>query len=544
MQDSGTRESTNNSHASSPLDQLRFSSRFRKKSLLHSSSSSSPQPPTAASSSTGAATAAPHPLAASRSRDAVPIPTTSRRRSFLLRLFFSKKNQLSPTTMTTAATTSTLSHAVETASNPLFAIEPFDLNLLFKDEHVNYTNGSVRVKNKYFEFDGEVLRYATGLVLTPELSQERDVIQLFPLGTGSSSTVFACLNTNTFNVFALKETKILDSIHPVRQAQQEIQALKELIGNDHIVQFHCAYVNPKTCTIGLEISYEFAGSVAQLIAQRGKVDEPFVRQIGKDIANALISTHALGVAHCDVKPANILISRGFERFVLCDFGLARSFIQQELVSFTGTTKYMSPERLLGLSYSAAADIWALGLVLCACANGKYPLPLESNLGEEAVFFAVLQHFRECGETSQPFATLPSEFPTSAKLFVQSCLRLKPQDRPTAKELLVEFEWITNPQQSAPKRVTNDTSNFNLFQQVCSAINDQHRDLQHVELLPQHVAALANQFQLPEPTVRLQLEAALGGVSTLNKSSLLPHSSSSPPPCTAIFNDDSWRQFGV
>lgn len=448
-----------------------------------------------------------------------------------------------PTLPQTAAAAAAAAET-DTASNPLFAVEPFDLNLLFKDEHVNYTNGSVRVKNKYFEFDGEVLRYATGLVLTPELSQERDVIKLFPLGTGSSSTVFACLNTNTFDVFALKETRILDSLHPVRQAQQEIQALKELTGNGHIVRFHRAYVEPKTCTIGLEMSYEFAGSVAQLVAQRGKVDESLVRQIAKDVANALVSTHALGVAHCDVKPANILISRGFERFVLCDFGLARNFVVQELVSFTGTTKYMSPERLLGLSYGAAADVWALGMVLCACANGKYPLPLEPNLAEEAVFFAVLQHFRECGETHEPFASLACEFPHPAQLFSQSCLRLKPQDRPTASELLSEFEWITGPQPAAPKRVTNDTSNFNLFQQVCGAISDQHLDLQQVELLPAHVAAIASQFQLPEPTVRPLLEAALRGVSTASQSLLLPRFSSSPPPYTAIFNDDSWRQFGA
>ena len=46
------------------------------------------------------------------------------------------------------------------------------------------------------------------------------------------------------------------------------------------------------------------------------------------------------------------------------FGMARSFV--------GTAAYMAPERIAGDDYGTAADIWAVGIVLCECAQGAHP----------------------------------------------------------------------------------------------------------------------------------------------------------------------------
>lgn len=43
-------------------------------------------------------------------------------------------------------------------------------------------------------------------------------------------------------------------------------------------------------------------------------------------------------------------------------------------SFVGSRSYMSPERLEGIHYSIASDIWSLGLSLVELATGRYPIP--------------------------------------------------------------------------------------------------------------------------------------------------------------------------
>lgn len=45
------------------------------------------------------------------------------------------------------------------------------------------------------------------------------------------------------------------------------------------------------------------------------------------------------------------------------------------MTFVGTVRYMSPERLTGQPYSDASDLWALGFMLIELATGNYPLPL-------------------------------------------------------------------------------------------------------------------------------------------------------------------------
>lgn len=42
----------------------------------------------------------------------------------------------------------------------------------------------------------------------------------------------------------------------------------------------------------------------------------------------------------------------------------------------GTVRYMSPERLRGVDYQKASDIWALGFAVIELATGHYPLPVK------------------------------------------------------------------------------------------------------------------------------------------------------------------------
>jgi len=73
------------------------------------------------------------------------------------------------------------------------------------------------------------------------------------------------------------------------------------------------------------------------------------------------------VIHRDIKPQNILINQKGE-VKITDFGVCSELAHTCDVAntFTGTAKYMSPERLTARSYTLKSDIWSLGIVLYHC----------------------------------------------------------------------------------------------------------------------------------------------------------------------------------
>jgi serine/threonine protein kinase len=92
-------------------------------------------------------------------------------------------------------------------------------------------------------------------------------------------------------------------------------------------------------------------------------------------AEGLAHAHAHGVAHGDVSSANLLAcpARGG---VLCDFGLARP-AGGPPAERVGQPAYVGPEAALPLplppsATAAAADVHALGVVLCELLTGLAP----------------------------------------------------------------------------------------------------------------------------------------------------------------------------
>ncbi|HXD87770.1 MAG TPA: serine/threonine-protein kinase [Urbifossiella sp.] len=112
-----------------------------------------------------------------------------------------------------------------------------------------------------------------------------------------------------------------------------------------------------------------------------------VCRLGGRLAEALAFAHARGVLHCDIKPANILLSP-YARPMLVDFNVAFDRTRRgDSGALGGTRFYMAPEHELALKdrtpavVDARCDIYSLGVVLHELATGKKPIPVDLN-GEE------------------------------------------------------------------------------------------------------------------------------------------------------------------
>jgi eukaryotic-like serine/threonine-protein kinase len=93
---------------------------------------------------------------------------------------------------------------------------------------------------------------------------------------------------------------------------------------------------------------------------------------------ALGASHAAGVVHRDVKPANVMLRGGPDGSpVLLDFGIARieraeaqALTQEGMV--LGTAAYMSPEQVRGEAVDGRADLYGAACVFYELLSGRPP----------------------------------------------------------------------------------------------------------------------------------------------------------------------------
>jgi formylglycine-generating enzyme required for sulfatase activity len=114
-----------------------------------------------------------------------------------------------------------------------------------------------------------------------------------------------------------------------------------------------------------------------------------VRPVLLQLLEAVAHAHQRGVVHGDLKPANVLVDSTASpvRVALTDFGQGssqvldleaslRSAERDELEDGVSTLPYLAPERLAGGPATAAADVYALGVLLFEVLTGRLPIGLE------------------------------------------------------------------------------------------------------------------------------------------------------------------------
>jgi mitogen-activated protein kinase kinase 1 len=267
------------------------------------------------------------------------------------------------------------------------------------------------------------------------------------LGKGASASVWKVRHKPTSQVYALKSVRIEDR----GVLLQKLVELKALQSSTHpcIVSFYGAFYI--SATLYLVLEFMDGGTLADLLKKCGKIEEKILVSLSHKIVSGLEYLHKeMHVIHRDIKPQNILINQKGE-VKITDFGVCSELAHTCDVAntFTGTAKYMSPERLKAGSYTRKSDIWSLGIVLYQCAVGHYPYG--DALSETTNFWSLLMVIAN----GDPPRLHPEQFTADFCDLITLCLQKNEADRPDCATLL-NHRWFSRTKDDLTSWLTNYT----------------------------------------------------------------------------------------
>ncbi|WP_077193267.1 serine/threonine-protein kinase [Streptomyces lydicus] len=224
------------------------------------------------------------------------------------------------------------------------------------------------------------------------------------LGRGGMGTVWRATDELLGRQVAVKELHLDEGAAGPEARVQRERAMREArtvagIKHPHVIVVHDVVEQDGRPWIVMELVE--GPSLADRLHSGGPVAPREAARIGVALLGALRAAHTRGVLHRDLKPANVLLESGTGRVVLTDFGIAQVPGVTTLTDaggFVGSPEYTAPERMAGRATGPEADLWSLGVLLCAALNGESPFHRDSLGG---VLHAVVYDAIELPEAARP-----------------------------------------------------------------------------------------------------------------------------------------------
>ena len=153
-----------------------------------------------------------------------------------------------------------------------------------------------------------------------------------------------------------------------------------------------------------------------------------IRDIFKQVLDAIGYAHRLGIVHRDLKPSNIMINKEGQ-VKITDFGIARLLAENFEATLTttgmgiGSPYYMSPEQVLASKehpITGASDIYSLGITLYQMVTGHVPFSKKDSL------FTILQ--AHISATPPPPRQFCPDIPESLEEIILKAIEKKPEHR--------------------------------------------------------------------------------------------------------------------
>ncbi|MFE6861487.1 protein kinase [Nocardia sp. NPDC057668] len=196
------------------------------------------------------------------------------------------------------------------------------------------------------------------------------------LGAGGMGEVYLAQDRDLPRMIALKVLPPLASIDPDlrKRFERETHAVAALV-HPNIVAIHAG--GEERGRPWISMAY-IDGSDADIELRSGPLALDRSVSIITDVAEALDYAHDHGILHRDVKPANILLTKGRrEHAILTDFGIAKSTNETSQLTSTSNMiasfRYAAPERFSDkMTVDRRADGYSLGCTLYQLLTGVLP----------------------------------------------------------------------------------------------------------------------------------------------------------------------------
>ncbi len=263
------------------------------------------------------------------------------------------------------------------------------------------------------------------------------------LGEGGMGQVYQATQLNLRRDVALKLllNNLPDKDSGLKRFMREARVASAL-RHPNAVEIYDVGVDGPHVYIAMEL---LTGTVLCDMTERmGQPPLPTSLELTRQIADLLTTAHAMPLVHRDLKPANIFVEHdhtGQLRARVVDFGLA--FIDGDDVEtgrltkeglVVGTPAYLAPEQAQGIQIGPAADIYSLGCVLYELLTGQLVFRgSHMNILTQHVYVAPVSP-----RDRAPEAGIPSDLDD----LVLRMLSKRPEDRPTAEELVAHLATVT------------------------------------------------------------------------------------------------------
>ncbi|GGW44034.1 serine/threonine protein kinase [Streptomyces xantholiticus] len=215
------------------------------------------------------------------------------------------------------------------------------------------------------------------------------------------------------------KTLITDSKDDRRRFAREVELAQRVQGvfTASVVAADAAAAVPWMAT-----EYVPAPSLRDLVESCGTLDASALHWVAAGMAEALVSIHAAGLVHRDVKPSNVLLPVEGPRVI--DFGISQAHDVTRTQTALGTVAYASPEQARGEATTPASDVYSLGATLFCLAVGRAPYR-DGGAGP------AMEQLVRAATGDLDVSGLPAEL----EGLVLPCLALDPADRPAPAEIL-------------------------------------------------------------------------------------------------------------
>jgi len=263
------------------------------------------------------------------------------------------------------------------------------------------------------------------------------------IGEGGFSEVHLAINKNMVDrpPCVIKIFKNMFGHSALKKMVMETDVLFRLQAHPNIVKYQ-GYGGPnENGQLWMVMEFCDGGSVLDLLkGMKTLMAESHIAYIVHCVLRALAFLHSKGIAHKDIKAANILLTtHGFVK--LSDFGISEQVKQNsEVLETAGSPLWMPPEAFKRQPVDQKGDLWSLGITAIELAEGKPPYHGQT-------LEALAQKVVDKNETPtlRPKSSLEKGtrrddskgWSQQFRDFLARCFKKDPKDRPTAEMLLTD-----------------------------------------------------------------------------------------------------------